>query len=109
MTTSSRITASLLIALLTTVGGPALAATAEPLEIDADVLAMLAKEKARVTAANGQAASAARRGASNDPTQAECGSINIGNVISGGRIGFAPTDVNVVILGDVVNANNKCK
>ena len=43
-----------------------------------------------------------------DPS-AECGSVNIGNVVGNRRIGFAPVDINVVILGDILNINNKCQ
>ena len=38
-----------------------------------------------------------------------CGSLNVGNVTTGGRIGAAPREVNVIIKGDVINANNKCR
>jgi hypothetical protein len=34
--------------------------------------------------------------------------VNIGNVITGGKPGFQPREVTVVITGDVINANNKC-
>lgn len=86
------------------------AATAEPLDLDAAQLSKLALERAKTRT---QAAADARAGATpasdglRDP--AECGNVNIGNVITGGRPGFQPREVTVVITGDVINANNKCR
>ena len=90
--------------------GAAQAATTEPLDLDPDILAEIARQKARATTQARQAANAGKP-AKPGATQpgAECGSVNVGNVIGGGRIGFAPIDVTVVVLGDIVNANNKCK
>jgi hypothetical protein len=104
----------LTVALVLTCGlaSPSLnarAATAEPLDVDPEVLAKLAMEKARATSRSGQTQSAAKKEQQNNAPGAECGAIAIGNVIGNNRIGFAPTDVNVVIVGDVINANNNCK
>ncbi len=90
-------------------GTAARAATAEPQDLDPEVLAKLAMEKARTTSRNGQARNAGKKDTQNNSGSAECGAIAIGNVVGSNRIGFAPTDVNVVIVGDVINANNNCK
>jgi hypothetical protein len=37
-----------------------------------------------------------------------CGSLNVGNVSTAGRLGQPVRKVEVYINGDVVNANNKC-
>lgn len=87
----------------------AAAANPEPLDLDPDILAEIAKQRARATAQARQAANAAKPTKGDGKPAAECGSIAIGNVVGGGRFGFSPTDVNVVIVGDVINANNKCK
>ena len=89
--------------------GSAVAATAEPLDLDADLLAEIARHKARATVQSRQTASAGKRSQSSDKPAAECGAISIGNVIGGSRIGFSPVDINVIILGDIVNANNRCR
>jgi len=85
-------------------------ANAEPMEMDPAILSKLALERAK--ARNSGRATDSRNGAStgldgNNP--AECGSINIGNVMTGGKPGFQPREITVVITGDVINANNKCK
>jgi hypothetical protein len=102
--------AALLVAGLATLSGTAHAvATAEPMDVDPEILAKLAKDRAAATSANRRATSAAKADQKNAQSAAECGSIAIGNVIGNDRIGFGPTDVNVIIVGDVVNANNNCK
>ena len=83
----------------------ALAATAEPRDIDPETLATLAKEKSKATAIRPRRSIQAKQ--LMDPE--ECGSIAIGNVNTGKRIGFQPREVNVIITGDVINANNNCK
>lgn len=39
----------------------------------------------------------------------ECGSLNVGNVSSGGGFGGVPRNNTVIITGDVINAFNECK
>lgn len=81
-------------------------ARAEPLDIDVDILAKIAKERSK---ANAQKA-ADKAALGSDGKSDGCGNIGIGNVISGGRPGFQPPrEITVVIVGDVVSANNKCK
>jgi hypothetical protein len=95
---------SIIATCLLTVG-TAHAASAEPLEFEPHVLAKIAKEKAKAGSLSAQmAGQAADRNAT-----AECGSVNIGNVVGASRVGFGPTEVNVIITGDVINANNKCR
>jgi hypothetical protein len=83
--------------------------TTEPLDIDPDMAADIAKQKARANSMK-DARLKQQSGDKNaaDPTQ-ECGSVNIGNLVADRRIGFAPVDINVVVLGDILNINNKCK
>ena len=106
---SSRIAQVLMGAAFTALMGSAYAANPEPLDLDADILAEIARQKARSTTQARQAGNAAKPGNANEKPAAECGAIAIGNVVGGGRFGFSPTDVNVVIVGDVINVNNKCK
>ncbi len=106
---SQRITKALMGAALLALVGSAFAANPEPMDLDADILAEIARQKARSTTQARQAGNAAKPGKANDKPAAECGAIAIGNVVGGGRIGFSPTEINVVIVGDVINANNKCK
>jgi hypothetical protein len=84
--------------------------TTEPLDIDPDFMADIAKQKARANAMgnNSKTRQPGPGNRSADPS-AECGSINIGNVVGNRRVGFAPVDINVVVLGDILNMNNKCK
>lgn len=91
-----------------TLAGAAAAGPAnpEPLDLDPDILAEIARQRARATT---QARQVAKAGKAGEKPAAECGAVSIGNVVGGGRIGFAPIDVNVVIVGDVINANNSCR
>jgi hypothetical protein len=84
-------------------------ATAEPMDMDPAILSKLALERAKArNAARLDKNSGASTGLDgNNP--AECGSVNIGNVMTGGKPGFQPREITVVITGDVINANNKCK
>lgn len=86
-------------------GPSAQAADAEPMDLEPEDLAKLAKEKAKGTAARGAMMEAVKK--IND--SGDCGNIDIGNVDTGKKIGFGPRDVTVVITGDVINANNKCQ
>ena len=92
-------------------GGTAAApkATAEPMDIEPETLSKLALERAKArnnARVTGQRASTGLGADGKSP--AECGAVNIGNIITGGR-GFQPREVTVVITGDVINANNQCK
>ena len=58
-------------------------------EIDPQFKAKIMKEKVKqMTAANRNG-----RSATNAPAGAQCGSLNIGNVDTGGRVGAAPREV----------------
>ena len=95
---------SILATCLLTIG-TAHAATAEPMDFEPQVLAKVAKEKAKSNSIASQ--EAAQKGGQRD-VGAECGAVNIGNVVGNGRVGFAPTEVNVIITGDVINAT-RCR
>lgn len=108
----SKLTASLAVTLiaLCCVSASAFSATAEPLNVDADMLARLAKEKARRHSAyipRGQSAADAVNG--DGENSAACGNVDIGNFVSNGRGSRAPREINVIITGDVINANNNCR
>ena len=97
--------------LLALVSAAALAVNAEPMDLEPETLAKLAQQRAK---ANGLSKTSdavgnarASDGLANSP--AACGAVNIGNVIGGGRPGFQPREITVVITGDVINANNKCR
>lgn len=106
---SQRIKRALLGTALAALVGSAFAANPEPMDLDADILAEIARQRARSTTQARQAGNAGKASKATDKPAAECGSIAIGNVVGGGRFGFSPTDVNVVIVGDVINANNRCR
>lgn len=99
-------------ALLVVATAPAQAApkaNAEPMDLEPELLSKLALERAKTR--NVTRSASANGGAGLGPdgkSPAECGAVNIGNVITGGR-GFQPREVTVVITGDVINANNQCK
>jgi len=83
--------------------------TTEPLEIDPDMAADIAKQKARANSMRDAKLKEKNGDKSGADSTKDCGSVNIGNVIGNRRIGFAPVDINVVVLGDILNINNKCK
>ena len=106
---STPIARALLGAVLATLAvGAFAAANPEPLDLDPDILAEIARQRARASTLARLDATKDKGGKSANPA-AECGALAIGNVLGGRRIGFAPIDINVVIVGDVINANNKCK
>jgi len=103
--------AAVLVALLALVALPAPAApkaTAEPMDLDPELLSKLALERAKNRTINRVASQQAGGLGPDGKSPAECGAVNIGNVITGGK-GFQPREVTVVITGDVINANNQCK
>jgi len=101
---------ALLCAASMLMAGQALAANPEPMYLDPDILAEIARQRARASTLARAAANAGKEGrGGGPPSAAECGAVAIGNIVGNGRTGFSPIDVNVVIVGDVINANNKCK
>ena len=105
---SSRHAALFVAAWLALQGACVFAATADPMDLDADILAEIAKEKARANSLRAPAKKEKGDKAGADKSN-DCGSINIGNVVGNRRVGFAPIDINVVVVGDIFNVNNKCK
>lgn len=85
------------------------AASAEAVDLDPELAAKVAREKARIKRDQHQA------GKDGVPmgrmeTTGECGSVNVGNVNSNpNRIGGVPRSNTVVITGPVINVGNKCK
>lgn len=43
----------------------------------------------------------------NDDGDDDCGSVDIGNVVNNAGFG-GPREIDVIITGDIINANNKC-
>jgi hypothetical protein len=105
---STPLARTLLGLVFATLAGSAAAGPAnpEPLDLDPDILAEIARQRARATT---QARQVPKAGKAGERPSAECGAVSIGNVVGGGRVGFSPIDVNVVIVGDVINANNNCR
>ena len=97
--------------LLAVVSAAAQAANAEPMDLEPETLAKLAHEraKARRLSQKSEAVGTARASNGLANPAAPCGAVNIGNVIGNGRPGFQPREITVVITGDVINANNKCR
>jgi hypothetical protein len=82
------------------------AAETEILELDEAILARLAREKLRKNAEEDREADINKKRKAADATG--CGSVNIGNIIGSKRVSGS-TEITVVVTGDVVNANNKCR
>ena len=88
---------------------PAHCVNAEPPDIDVELAAKVAREKAKVKRDQHEAGKDALLGSS-ESNSADCGSVNIGNVSNDrGRIGAVPQNNTVVITGPVINVGNKCK
>ena len=64
---------------------------------------------ARIKAKQRQQEAAQRRSGDkgSDSAVTECGSIGIGNTVTNRR--GAPKEVTVIVTGDVINANNRCR
>jgi hypothetical protein len=77
-------------------------AYAKPIGLETEGRAKLAKAKAQLNADVGAALE--------NIDNRDCGSVDIGNVFSGGgpRRG-GPKEVNVIVTGDIINVDNKCK
>jgi hypothetical protein len=80
---------------------------AEPPNLDADLLAQIAKERAK---GNAQQSAEKKLGKGlTSPLDDGCGNIGIGNVFTGGNFAFLPREINVIVTGDVISANNRCR
>lgn len=87
---------------------PSYAANAEAIDLDPELAAKVAREKARIKRDQHQAGKDQPMGRME--TVGECGSVNVGNVNSDpNRIGGVPRTNTVVITGPVINVGNKCK
>jgi hypothetical protein len=80
------------------------AASAQPVGIDAENRAKLARVKAVGNAMS-------RASTSNGKSSGDGGdcSLEIGNVHTGGGRGRAPREVNIFIPGDIFQVNNRCR
>jgi len=100
------------IAVILAIGGmvsPVYSTDSEPSDLPESSLAKLAKARAKSsTMGAGQRSSSGGSSASGEnPGISDCG-INIGNSINAPR-GAAPKEIIVVVKGDVINADNRCK
>ncbi len=73
-----------------------------PDEVNAKVARSKAKKRLMKSGQND-----ADGGGGSGSSSAGCGSLEVGNVQTGGRGG--PREVTVIVTGDVVNANNNCR
>lgn len=102
--TSTRISlmaaAALLLAAI-----PAHAATTEPMDLDPDMQAKVAREKAKARYERGTKSGDTRNKRGND---SDCGNISIGNSDENekGSRKISPREKNVIITGPVINAGN---
>ncbi len=98
--------ATLAIAALLVGTAPLHAATTEPMDIDPDMQAKVAREKAKARYERGVKNTDTRNKRDNDSS--DCGSINIGNSDDEqkGSRKIAPREKNVIITGPVINAGN---
>lgn len=74
-------------------------------EMDANLEAKMARERAKQNANRGARDMEAKKADQNS----QCGSIELGNFDSGGRFDRAPREINVFVRGDVINADNRCR
>jgi hypothetical protein len=99
----------LLTGALLCVSSAGFAADTETADIPEGVLAKMARINAKQGAdrdGSGDGESLRERRKSNP----SCGSLNVGNVDMGNRrIGAPVREVTVIVKGDVINANNKCR
>lgn len=91
------------------IASPVFAVDAEPTDLPESSLAKLAKARAKSSTmgSSQQGSGDGSSVADQNSGISDCG-INIGNSINPPR-GFAPREIIVVVKGDVVNANNRCK
>jgi hypothetical protein len=99
----------LLVAVPLSVALPAHATDTEPGEMDEALLAKTARARAK---SSGQMRQRDKSGQSLQDDQdgkglSPCG-VNIGNAVNT-KPGKAPKEIIVVVKGDVINANNRCK
>jgi hypothetical protein len=93
-----------LILMVFLVANSAQAAEADTSNLPDDVRAKMARQKAK----QGINHRSNRSDDKNQQDSSACGSLNVGNVSTAGRLGQPVRKVEVFISGDVVNANNKC-
>ncbi len=104
MNKTAKIAASLIVGLMICSAG-AIAADAETADLPENILAKMARYKAkRFNEPSDKSFIERRRG----DQVGTCGGLNIGNVSGGRGVRSMPRQVTVVISGDVINANNKC-
>jgi hypothetical protein len=105
----SRLLAVALILGIGAIASPVFSTDAEPNDLPEASLAKLAKARAKSSTMG----SSQRRSSDGSSESGEnsgisdCG-INIGNSVNAPR-GAAPKEIIVVVKGDVINANNRCK
>ena len=106
---TTRLAAVAVILAIGTMAPPAYSTDAEPSDLPEASLAKLAKARAKSsTMGAGQRSSSGGSPASGENAGISDCWINIGNSINAPR-GAAPKEIIVVVKGDVINADNRCK
>jgi hypothetical protein len=85
---------------------------AEPQDMEVDLLAKLAKERSKANAERSADKAGQQRTPGQDAGGASdgCGNVGIGNVFTGGAPGFQPPrEITVIVTGDIISANNRCR
>jgi hypothetical protein len=101
---------ALILALSLFLPAAARSVDAEPTGLDEDALAKMAKARAKSHSQPAKQDSSSMLAGDEAASQkglSSCG-INIGNSVNS-KPGKAPKEIIVVIRGDVINANNRCK
>ena len=116
MNTTNRFLAGLLVSAVVSLAhaGAAPTADTEPSELPEGVVAKMNRLSSKQINMNDRRGRTANNGSdglshgsSAGGSTPACGSLNVGNVTSS-PFGGGPRQVNVLIKGDVINANNKC-
>ena len=105
MTTRKTLIAALIAGLLPFGFQGALAADSSTADLPENILAKMARYKAKRFNDPGDDKSFLER---RNGATGGCGGLNVGNVTAGRGVRSLPRQGTVVITGDVINANNKC-
>ena len=89
--------------------GPAAAADDEPSNLPENIIAKMARMRAKGELQPRDRDTAEGEKRKSSASTAACGSLNVGNVEAGKAGTRAPKEVIVVIKGPVINSDNKCR
>ena len=108
---------NLLIISMLALSGNAYAASAEPMDVDVDILQKIAKEKTKnqrdkIDQGGGSSddAGSGSNSSGSSGSSSSCGNVDIGNSAPTTGAGqFSNKTTTVIVTGPVINANNNCK